>query len=272
MPGYIELKIAVTDSLQKEMLIAQLSAIGIIGFEEEKNLLKAFIKEDEYNEFESKDIIKQYGLTFSVSIIEDINWNAEWEAAFKPVVIANFCTIRAGFHEENKSVKHDIIITPKMSFGTAHHATTYMMVEEMENLEFTGKAVFDFGTGTGVLAILAEKSGAGSITAIDNDDWSINNAIENFNSNNCSKILLFNSQEIPSNSIYDIILANINRNIILQNLETIKQHLATNGVLLLSGLLTGDEALIIEEARKHHLRLKHRKEMDGWICLVMINS
>jgi len=266
------LKIEVADSHRKEMLIAQLSAAGANGFEEEKSLLKAFISNEDYNESESREIIEKNGLKYSVSVIEEINWNAEWEANFKPVQVGNFCTVRAAFHEANSSVKHDIIITPKMSFGTGHHATTHMMLQAMEGLDFNNKAVFDFGTGTGILSILAEKSGARHITAIDNDEWSITNAIENFNSNRCHKILLSNNKEMTENELFDIILANINRNIILQNLQSIKQHLALNGVVLLSGLLTGDEALVIEECKKHGLALKQRTEMSGWICLLMVSG
>ena len=159
-----------------------------------------------------------------------------------------------------------------MSFGTGHHATTHMMVKAMAGIAFNGSRVFDFGTGTGVLAILAEKLGAASITAIDNDAWSIENAEENFNSNNCGKILLFNSEEIHVNELYDVILANINRNIILQNMGAIKQHLAKEGVVLLSGLLSGDEPVIMEEARKQDLALHQRFEMSGWICLQLVSS
>jgi ribosomal protein L11 methyltransferase len=147
-----------------------------------------------------------------------------------------------------------------------------MMVKAMEGLAFAGKQVFDFGTGTGVLAILAEKLGAEQITAIDNDEWSINNSEENFNSNNCHKILLFKDESIPSEGVYDIILANINRNIILQHMASIKQHLAKDGVVLLSGLLTGDEPVIMETALQQHLILCQRFEMNGWICLQLVKS
>ena len=136
------IKIEVADSLRKEMLIAQLSAAGANGFEEEKNLLKAFIMDEDYNESESKEIIEKNGLKYSISVIEERNWNAEWEANFKPVQVGNFCIIRAAFHEANNSIKHDIIITPKMSFGTGHHATTHMMLQAMEGLDFNNKASF----------------------------------------------------------------------------------------------------------------------------------
>ncbi len=272
MAKFIELKIEVSDNLKKEILIAQLSEAGVDGFEEEKNVLKAFVAEDVYRADEIKEIIEQNSLKYSSSGIEEKNWNAEWESGFKPVMVGNFCCIRASFHEANTSVKHDIIITPKMSFGTGHHATTHMMVQAMEHINLEEASVFDFGTGTGVLAILAEKCGAANIIAVDNDAWSISNAEENFNSNNCHKILLFNNNKIFGNTPYDVILANINRNVILENLSFLKQHLAAKGVLLLSGLLTGDEPIIIEEANKNQLKLVTRLEMNGWLCLQLING
>jgi len=270
MGQYLEIQIPVTDTSQKEILIAQLSVLGIEGFEEERNLLKAFIPSENFNQKELDEIMGQNNLQYSKSIIEDRNWNEEWEANFQPVAAGNFCAIRADFHNPVQGVKHDIIITPKMSFGTGHHASTFMMIEAMALLNFTGKAVFDYGTGTGVLAILAEKCGAAFITAIDNDDWSIENARENFNRNNCFKVLLIKEEKIVSAVAFDVILANINRNIILQNLGNIKQHLAVSGVLLVSGLLAGDQPVILAEAQKNGLLMNQRWERNGWICLQLI--
>ncbi len=267
MAAYIELAIAVADQEQKDILVALLTEAGASGFEETHAVLKVIIPQENYEASVYKEIIEQNDLKYSISIIEERNWNAEWEAGFHPVVIDDFCIIRAAFHEAKPGMQHDIVITPKMSFGTGHHATTHMMVKAMQGISFNGCQVFDFGTGTGVLAILAEKLGASSITAIDNDSWSIENAEENFNSNNCCKILLFNSEEFSKNIVYDVILANINRNIILQNMGVIKQHLAKDGVVLLSGLLTGDEPVIMDQARKQDLTCCRRFEMDGWICL-----
>lgn len=271
MSRYIQLNIIVSDNAVKEMLVATLSAAGANGFEEEKNLLKLFIDEADFDDDAFLPILTQHALPYTTSVIEETNWNAQWEAGFTPVQIGSFCLIRADFHPPVKNVKHDIIITPKMSFGTGHHATTHMMVEAMQGLDIADKTVFDFGTGTGVLAILAEKMSARQITAIDNDDWSINNANENFNSNHCSNVLLFNSETIPEECVYDIILANINRNIILQHLSAIEQHLTPGGVVLLSGLLTGDRQLILEQALQHKLALEREFEMNGWICLLMVN-
>src|SRR5450432_2206440 len=189
MPDSIEYKISVTSEAIKEMLIALLSSEAANGFEEEKDVLKVFFLVGDCDEFSIEKIIKQNDLNYFKSIIKEENWNAMWESDFKPVTIGKFCRIRASFHEPGKNVEHDIIITPKMSFGTGHHPTTQLMIEAMEKLEIKEKSVFDFGTGTGILSILADKSGAGNITAIDNDEWSINNAFENFNLNNCHKIL-----------------------------------------------------------------------------------
>ena len=272
MAVYIALQIPVSSEQQKEILLARLSEEGATGFEEEKTLLKAFFPEHIFNEILCNDIIQQSGATYLKSYINEKNWNAEWEAGFAPVAVGDFCMIRAGFHPPPAAAQHDIIITPKMSFGTGHHATTFMMVKAMAELRIAGKSIFDFGTGTGVLAILADKMGAVSVTAIDNDEWSISNSIENFNSNNCHKILLNKDESIDNYGVFDIILANINRNIILENLGAIKQHLAPGGVVLLSGLLTGDELVVAEKALQHKLVLRSRLEMNGWICLQMVES
>jgi ribosomal protein L11 methyltransferase len=272
VPDCIEFKIEISDNTLKEILIARLSAAGADGFEEEKDFLKAFAAVGNYLEQSFEEIIEENSLKYSKSIIKERNWNAEWESDFKPVTIEDFCTIRAGFHAPDSKVKHDIIITPKMSFGTGHHATTHMMVKAIAGLDCMDKNVFDFGTGTGILSILAEKCGAQSITAIDNDNWSISNAFENFNLNNCHKILLSKKEGFVGNLSYDIILANINRNIILQNLLQIKQHLSGKGVVLLSGLLTGDEPVIVAAAARQNLKLLEKSEMSGWICLLMVNG
>ncbi|MEP6746492.1 MAG: 50S ribosomal protein L11 methyltransferase [Bacteroidota bacterium] len=272
MPDSIEFKINIADEAVREILIALLSAAGANGFEEEKGVLKAFIPADECDASGVEEIIKENNIKYSKSVINEKNWNAEWESDFQPVLIGDFCTVRAIFHAADNKVKHDIVITPKMSFGTGHHATTHMMIEAMEGLDFKDKRVFDFGTGTGILAILAEKCGSQNVTAIDNDAWSINNATENFNLNNCYSVLLSKQEGFCSGTCYDVILANINRNIILQQLDQIKQHLTNNGVVLLSGLLTGDEPVIIAEALRQNLVLQQKWEMDGWICLLMANG
>nr|HPH32305.1 50S ribosomal protein L11 methyltransferase [Chitinophagaceae bacterium] len=179
MANYIEITFPVTDTELQQVLIAQLSEEGYEGFEENDSSLKAFIPEAGYEKEKVQNIADAHLVTFSATLIESQNWNAVWESNFDPVVVDDFVAVRAGFHEPVAEVELEIVITPKMSFGTGHHATTYMMMRQMRQLDFTGKKVFDFGTGTGVLAILAEKRGAADVYAIDYDDWSIENATEN---------------------------------------------------------------------------------------------
>lgn len=269
---YFEISIVVKEQSVKDMLIAELSAAGYEGFEEEREAIKAFVPVSDFDEKILDEIIKRYSVLFGKTIIENRNWNAEWEAGFQPVRVNDFCVIRADFHPAANDIKHDIIITPKMSFGTGHHATTYLMIEAMSALTITGKKVFDYGTGTGILAILAEKEGANKVVATDNDQWSLANATENFNRNDCHNILLINTEEIPGTDKYDIILANINRNVLLHSMTGLQQHLSPGGVLLMSGLLADDARMIENEGKKNRLVLAGQKELNGWICLRMVHE
>ncbi|MBD0331505.1 MAG: 50S ribosomal protein L11 methyltransferase, partial [Chitinophagaceae bacterium] len=179
--------------------------------------------------------------------------------------------IRAKFHQPIKNVQHDIIITPKMSFGTGHHATTYMMIEQMHKINFVEKTVFDFGTGTGVLAILAEKLGAASVTAIDNDEWSTTNAQENIHENDCRKIKIELSSHIPSDQTFDVILANINKNVIVQHFTRLTKALNPTRHLLVSGLLAADERSLLMIAESHRLIVKTKAFKDDWLCILFVN-
>jgi len=272
MADCIEYTIHVSEQGVKDVLIACLAEAGTTGFEEQKAALKAFVPTDAHIQAACEKIIEDLNITFSKSVVSEQNWNASWEADFKPVTVGNFCCVRAVFHEPNPAVKFDIVITPKMSFGTGHHATTFLMIQAMEAINFSGATVFDFGTGTGVLAILAEKCGAKQVVAVDNDDWSINNATENFNVNHCQKTLIKKSEGLLEEGLFDVILANINRNVILESLQQIQQHLVKNGVVLFSGLLQGDEQVIVSGAAGCGLVVKQKTEMNGWICLLMVNA
>ncbi|HEY6957173.1 MAG TPA: 50S ribosomal protein L11 methyltransferase, partial [Flavisolibacter sp.] len=158
----IQVSIAANEQ-QQEILISQLSDLGAEGFEQTDDYLLAYFNEYTFKSYEVNQLLKDH--SFTLNTIKEQNWNEVWESNFQPVVVDSFCAIRAEFHDAINSVKHEIIITPKMSFGTGHHATTYMMIEQMRDFDFKNKSVFDFGTGTGILAILAEKLGAASITA-----------------------------------------------------------------------------------------------------------
>jgi ribosomal protein L11 methyltransferase len=266
MPAHIQVTFTELQPEQQDVLIAHLAEAGFEGFEQDDQVLKAFINESDYDKKLLRELGFKYQLEFSEERIPEQNWNAAWESSFEPVVIDDFLAIRAHFHPSVKSVQEEIIITPKMSFGTGHHETTCMMTQQMRQIDFTGKRVFDFGTGTGVLAILAEKLGASAVVATDNDDWSIRNAIENIQLNHCSKISVERSEEIPAGP-FDIILANINRNVILDNFSTFIVQLPPQGVLLISGLLTGDIPLILEMTRSFSLELSGKIEKNNWVCL-----
>ena len=182
-------------------------------------------------------------------------------------MVDDFVGIRADFHEPVAGVEHEIVITPKMSFGTGHHATTFMMIQQMREIDFTGKSVFDFGTGTGILAILAEKQGASKIFAVDYDEWSIENAKENLAKNNCSKFVLKKADHAVGEGQYDILLANINKNVILENFSTLVKNMTPSGLLLLSGLLAEDEADIIQASTIFSLTIVKIISKNNWISL-----
>ncbi len=267
MNNYIRLSIAVSSEQQSGILIALLGESGFEGFEEEENMLHAFIKEEQFDADAVKELLDGFNLKSSVTVIPPMNWNAEWERNFHPVIVDDFCRVRAAFHEPLADVKHEIIITPKMSFGTGHHATTYMMLQAMGDIDFNDKKVLDFGAGTGILAILAEKCGASAILAIDNDEQCVENALENLAVNQCKRIQVEKRDSADSTDIYDVILANINRNIILSNMASLQQHLSPSGVLLVSGLLKQDLSDIEQEAVKNGLSISAIWEKQNWICL-----
>ncbi|HRE49800.1 MAG TPA: 50S ribosomal protein L11 methyltransferase [Flavitalea sp.] len=268
MEQYVQISFQQTLPEQREILVALLANIGFTGFEENGKELVACIPLSDFNESVFKETVSDQ-LPYAVKIIEQKNWNEEWERSFPPVVVDDYCAIRASFHPPVSSVAHEIIITPKMSFGTGHHATTYLMIRLMKDIRFTNCAVLDFGTGTGVLAILAEKLGASSITAIDNDNWSIDNAKENIGANRCRRIQVMERSAPPPDETYDIILANINKNVILAEMAAMEQHLEENGVLLISGLLEEDKKEIADKASTVHLTIVHTGQKDNWIALVL---
>jgi ribosomal protein L11 methyltransferase len=253
---------------QSEMLIALLNEAGFEGFEEGDHYLKAFIAPAAFDEIAVKSIAEGLHARFSKTVIGETNWNQVWESNFSPVVIDGFVAIRAGFHASfENSVEHEIIITPKMSFGTGHHATTYMMIEQMKEIGFANKSVLDFGTGTGILAILAAKLGAARILALDHDEWSITNCRENILQNNAAPVEVKKAGSAQLGEQFDIILANINKNVILDNLSVLVQQLAPGGVLVISGLLNTDEEEILEGAKKEGLQLLQRMMRDNWLSM-----
>lgn len=268
---YIKISFADLQPEQKEILIAQLADAGYEGFEESNNNLDAFISKKNFDAVLLNEISFKYQTPYIAEKIPETNWNQIWESNFEPVIIEDYVAIRANFHKPVTNTKYEIVITPKMSFGTGHHATTAMMIKLMKGTEFAEKTVLDFGTGTGILAILAEKSGAKKIYAIDNDDWSIANAEENFKKNECHKIILTKAGDASSKLKFDIILANINKHVIIENLPILIKSLQPKGVILLSGLLREDKKEIMAALKKSHLLLKKDLILNNWIALQFHN-
>lgn len=267
MNDYIQVDIMVSEATKMELLVALLAEMGFEGFEETGEGLHAFIPADRFDAPLLEVLAKEHDLTYSLQSIAPQNWNAIWESGFEPVVIPGFVAIRAGFHPPHAGVQHEIIITPKMSFGTGHHATTYMMVQAMAQLGFSGKTVLDFGTGTGVLAILAEKLGAPEVLAIDNDEWSIDNATENAEANGCNHINIQQAETVPSDQLFNIILANINLNVIKDNLSAIAAASQPGANVLLSGFLPEDEGILLPLLTQSGFRSLGKIQKDNWLCL-----
>lgn len=272
--NYLKLTIVAEDISVNDILVARLAAYEFNGFVEEDENLVAYINEADFTselEADLTALTTQYNLKIKRAIVEDQNWNAKWESDYAPVLVDAFCAVRATFHEPITTVKYEIIVTPKMSFGTGHHATTYMMMKQMEGLNFEGKTVFDYGCGTGVLAILAQKLAAKASDAIDIDSWAYENTIENVEINHCADTITVYCGEIEAapTKEYDVVLANINRNVILSTMDKMAARLKKGGYLLTSGFLEADVALVLEAAAKHGLKLVHKMEREQWRCLML---
>lgn len=264
--------IAITISLPEELkdiLIAQLADASYEGFEETHEQLVAYIPVDIFDEQALQAVLAQHTLNYTKETIANTNWNAVWESNFEPVLVDDFCGIRADFHAPmGQQVQHEIVITPKMSFGTGHHATTFSMIRLMRDISFTGKTVFDFGTGTGILAILAERLGAERADGIDNDEWAVNNAIENVATNGSTRVKVWQADSLEEvTGPYDIVLANINRNILLRFMKDMRRLLQTDGLLILSGILTEDEPVITDAAVANGFSFERKAQKENWLAM-----
>jgi ribosomal protein L11 methyltransferase len=257
-----------------EILIAELGYAGFESFVENEDGITAYIQKDEWHQDILEDIqilnSKEFEITYTFEDIEQTNWNAEWEKNFNPIVVDNVCAVRAPFHKKT-DVQYDIIIEPKMSFGTGHHETTHMMIQHILKNDFKDKSVLDMGCGTGVLAILAELKGAKPIDAIDYDNWCYLNSLENVERNNCKHITVIEGDASVLKNKYDIIIANINRNILLQDMATYSSCLNKNGMLFLSGFYEDDASLIISECEKYLLKFEEKLERNNWVSLKFLN-
>jgi ribosomal protein L11 methyltransferase len=295
---YIQIAFDFENQDQFEILVALLSNLGFEGFNEEElatginngvgmssvlgttaglgagaGHCKTFIVSTDFFdnniEIELNNIFNQIGLNYLKSIIKEENWNAIWESNFEPVRVDNFVGIRAHFHPQfEPRVQYDIKITPKMSFGTGHHGTTYTVMQMMSEMDFKGKTVYDFGTGTGILAILAEQLGASKILGVDNDDWCIENALENIQNNGCTSIVIQKVDTAKQKGQFEIILANVNRHIIEANMLYLSEAGKAGGALVLSGLLIEDQEDMTQLATQNGWNFVKQKQMNGWISLL----
>lgn len=254
-----------------EILIAELGNVGFESFVENENGVTAYIQKSEWNLEILKSIFvlnsNEFSIEYSKNEVEQTNWNAEWEKNFTPIKVDDLVSIRAPFHE-NPNLKYDIVIEPKMSFGTGHHETTHMMVQHLINLDLEGKSVLDMGCGTGILAIFAEMKGASKLEAIDIDNWCYENSLENVARNNCKNIAVFEGDSsLLINKKFDVIIANINRNILLMDMKIYTECLNENGVLLLSGFYEDDIPVIDAEVSKYNLKLETFIKRNDWVAL-----
>ena len=253
-----------------EMLIAQLGYVGFESFVEQDYGVTAYIQKQEWNSKILDDVFllhsNEFNITFEYNEIAQTNWNEEWEKNFNPIQVDDLVSIRAPFHT-NPSLQFDIVIEPKMSFGTGHHETTHMMVQHLLALDLDTKKVLDMGCGTGILAIFAEMKGAKPIDAIDIDSWCYENSLENIQRNNCNHITVYEGDASVLKEKYDVIIANINRNILLSDMKTYTDCLNENGVLLLSGFYKEDIVIIEDEVTKHGLTFEKMIQRNNWVAL-----
>ncbi|MCW5519284.1 50S ribosomal protein L11 methyltransferase [Aureitalea sp. L0-47] len=259
-----------------DILIAQLGEIGFESFVETEEGVTAYIQQDEFQEEKFGDVqimaSDLFTTEFTSEVIEQVNWNEEWERNFDPIEVADNCVVRAPFHDAF-NVPYEIIIEPKMSFGTGHHETTHMMLEFLLESELKDKTVLDMGCGTAVLAILSEMRGATDIDAIDIDEWCVENSEENAERNNCSHInvQLGDASLLSSEKKYDLVIANINRNILLNDIPTYVSCMNEGGILLLSGFYSEDLMMISESCVKNDLQFVENKERNNWIAAKFVN-
>ena len=259
----------------KDMFMELLGEIGFDSFMDTDEGFDAYCQEPLLNEEELNDILQMEQFAnvklIKKELIPDQDWNATWEASYEPVIINEFCRIRAPFHKVEGSYKYDLIIEPKMSFGTAHHETTSQIIELMLQSDFTGQNLLDMGSGTGVLAILAKKLGSATTVAIDNDEWAYRNALDNIRLNDENEIIVeLGDASSLNDRQFDVILANINRNILLRDMKEYVKCLVDGGKIFFSGFYEEDLVLIKKEAERLGLTYSNHVTKNNWTAAVFV--
>ena len=276
--NYIELTATITPlEVGRDILTAQLAEIGFESFVESENGLQAYVQENLFDQEKLSTLYilnqQEFKINYTTKIIVDKNWNEVWESNFDPINVDDQCYIRAPFHDKIEEIPFDIVIEPKMSFGTGHHETTFLMTQRLLEIELAGKDVLDMGCGTGVLAILAKLKGANTVVAVDNDEWAYENTVENVERNSQPLIdVRMGGSETIKGDVYDVIIANINRNILLRNMEAYAATLKDGGTILFSGFFSLDAPILLEEAKKHQLKLFYQTDKNDWTLLHLIKS
>ena len=262
----------ISEDFHRDLLIDSLAQIGFETFEEMDLGFKAYIPSSDFNQDILDSTLSEYigmfSFSYEINLIPHKNWNEVWESNFQPLVIGNQCYVRATFHQPRPEIKYEIIIDPKMAFGTGHHQTTSMMIELMLEENFNDKKILDMGCGTGILAILAQKLGAEDILAVDYDSLCFDSTIENSKLNHATKIkVLCGSKDVIPDDKFDIIVANINRNILLDQLERYAEVLSVKGYLFLSGFYEGaDLEMIRRKAESLKLNYVSHKTDKEWVA------
>jgi len=263
---------------QQDLLISDLADLGFDTFEDSDNGFTAFVIKDNFNEEALKGLLRDYNEEFSTIYnlvdVADENWNAEWEKNFSPLIIDDVCYVRATFHEPQPSYPYEIVIDPKMAFGTGHHQTTTMVMQYLLATDLKAKNILDMGCGTGILAILAAKLGAKSLMAIDYDDICYESTIENAALNQVENLkALCGSKEVIPNDQYDVIFANINRNILLDQISRYAEVLKPEGRILFSGFyLTPDLQMIKEECAQYGIQYVDHKQNGDWVAAQFVKN
>lgn len=274
---YIKVSFAFAEieEYQKDLLIADLANIGFETFEDTATGFDGFVQKDSFSEESLKELLQENELqnsSYQIAEVQTENWNATWESNFKPLIITDECYVRATFHEAKPAYKYEIVIDPKMAFGTGHHQTTTMVMQYILENEMQGKNILDMGAGTAILGILAAKRGANSITAIDYDEICYHSAIDNAKLNQIDNLTsLWGGKEVIPNDMFDTIFANINRNILLDQIHRYAEVLKPQGEIYFSGFYEEpDLQMITEECRKYGLQYINHKKLGDWVAAKFI--
>ncbi|WP_026969326.1 50S ribosomal protein L11 methyltransferase [Algoriphagus terrigena] len=270
---YLEFKIECLEEF-REILIAELAEIGFDSFLETEEGIDAYASEADFDRERFDELIAGYQevaqITLTEAVMPKVNWNEEWEKNYDPIEVEDLVYVRASFHEPKSGFKHEIVINPKMSFGTGHHATTFQMLRHQGEIDHAGKRVLDVGSGTGILAIMAHLLGAGEVEAFDIDDWCVDNGNENFDLNGLqTRMGLGTIRQVNPMGTFEIVLANINKNVLLDEMEIYAGLLPSRGFLLLSGFYTEDIVDLVEAARPLGLELIKQSSKDNWAALIL---